>query len=39
MTLEAYDVEAVFLNANLGTKMYIKILDKMVEWEPWPKEQ
>jgi len=28
--LEVYDVKAAFLNANPGTKMYIKILEKMV---------
>jgi len=29
--LELYNVEVAFLNANLGGKMYIKILDEMVE--------
>ena len=29
--LEVYDVEAAFLNANPGTKMYLKIPDEMVE--------
>jgi len=29
--LEVYDIEAAFLNANLGGCMYIKILDEMVE--------
>jgi len=32
-TLEVYDVEATFLNANPGNKMYLKIPDKMVELE------
>jgi len=32
-TLEVYNVEVAFLNANPGTKMYLKIPDEMVELE------
>jgi len=37
--LEVYSIEAAFLNADPGTKMYIKILDKMVELEFITKEE